>query len=274
MQLLDVDLRLEEFDTSGFTIFENVLTTTEVDTLVDAVHRFEKRSDPLTKTHQIRGKNTIRTVGLICKDHHFADLVSNYVLLEVIERILGTEFLLFNIFAVNIQPGEVAQALHTDDLTLDIPRPYSPKVVNVIFALTDFTEKNGATRLVPGSHMWADKPADNPIDAFARNEQRETIPAVMPRGSAIIYNGSLWHGGGQNKSSDERIGFSVAYSRGWMRTQHNFTLETPLDVARKFTPRLQQLCGFGLYKGVIGRVDGGSAMDVLLSPAKHKDDSE
>jgi ectoine hydroxylase-related dioxygenase (phytanoyl-CoA dioxygenase family) len=85
----------------------------------------------------------------------------------------------------------------------------------------------------------------------------------MPRGSVLVFNGSLWHGGGANTTTTRRVGIAMNYCAGWMRQQENQQLGIPLAVARGFEPRLRKLCGFGLYKQLLGHIDKCSPVDLL-----------
>jgi ectoine hydroxylase-related dioxygenase (phytanoyl-CoA dioxygenase family) len=130
-----------------------------------------------------------------------------------------------------------------------------PIIMNSMWAITDFTDENGATRLVPGSHLRDHPPA--------LGTPYETIPAAMRRGSVLVYNGSLWHGGGANRTAERRVGIAMNYCAGWIRQQENQQLGIPLEVARGFSPRLRKLAGFSLYKRLIGHIDKCSPEDLL-----------
>jgi len=126
-----------------------------------------------------------------------------------------------------------------------------------MWALTDFTEANGATRVVPGSHKFDCSPEyGRPYDS---------VPAEMSRGSVLIWHGSLWHGGGANTTEQRRLGLAMNYCAGYIRQQENQQLGIGLDTLRGFSPRLQQLCGFGVYMGLIGHIDKGDPARVILS---------
>jgi ectoine hydroxylase-related dioxygenase (phytanoyl-CoA dioxygenase family) len=124
-----------------------------------------------------------------------------------------------------------------------------------MWAVTDFTRENGATRFVPGSHTRDRAPR--------LGEEPETVAAEMSRGSVLVYNGSLWHGGGANDTVSRRIGIAMNYCAGWIRQQENQQLGIPLDVVRGFSPRLRRLCGFGIYRRLIGHIDKCSPVDLL-----------
>jgi ectoine hydroxylase-related dioxygenase (phytanoyl-CoA dioxygenase family) len=126
-----------------------------------------------------------------------------------------------------------------------------------MWALTDFTADNGATRIVPGSHK-ADREA-------MQSEIDQAIAAEMPAGSVLVFHGSLWHSGGPNCTRDEwRLGVNVQFCQGYIRQQQNPYLGLSRDVVASFPERLRQLCGFTLYRGIMGHVDGASPGQVVL----------
>ena len=119
-----------------------------------------------------------------------------------------------------------------DDQLLPIPKPHVPTVCNTMWALTDFTEENGATRVIPGSHLRDHSPVYlQPYDSVA---------AEMPAGSVLVWHGSLWHGGGANRSPRRRVGVAMNYCAGYIRQQENQQLGIPREIARGFSPRLRQ----------------------------------
>ena len=143
---------------------------------------------------------------------------------------------------------------------IPLPRPHPPVICNSMWALTDFTEANGATRVVPGSHHRDHQPDfGRPYD--------DAVPAEMARGSVLIWPGSLWHGGGANRTGTRRTGLAMNYCAGWVRQQENQQLGIPLEVARRFAPALRDLCGFGVYRGLIGHIDKHAPAQVVLGEA-------
>lgn len=146
-------------------------------------------------------------------------------------------------------------------MLMPIPKPHPPTVCNSMWALTDFTEANGATRIIPGTHT-----ADSPN----YGEEYDSIAAEMPRGSVLIWHGSLWHGGGANQTDERRIGIAMNYCAGYIRQQENQQLGIPLELAETFSPRLQELCGFGIYNGLIGHIDKKPPTEVLFGGGERR----
>ena len=131
----------------------------------------------------------------------------------------------------------------------------------MIIALEEFTDENGSTRVVPGSHRW---PRDRQPDAS------EIAPAIMPAGSAVLYLGSTLHGGGANTSVQlQRRGLHLSYVVGWLRPEENNVLSTPREVARGLPRRAQELIGYSAHDaiseggGYLGTVDLRSPIDLL-----------
>jgi ectoine hydroxylase-related dioxygenase (phytanoyl-CoA dioxygenase family) len=177
--------------------------------------------------------------------------------LPLIEHLLGPGCLVSSLSSIAIGPGESAQPIHADDQVMPLPKPHPATVANSMWALTDFTEANGATRLVPGSHVAPESPV--------YGHHYASIPAEMPAGSILVWHGSLWHGGGANTTDRTRVGIAMNYCAGWVRQQENQQLGLPLELVSTFPPALQELCGFGVYRGLIGHIDRRSPAQVLLS---------
>ncbi len=163
--------------------------------------------------------------------------------------------LVSSLSSIAIDPGETAQPIHADDQLIPIPKPHPPVVCNTMWALTDFTEANGATRLVPGSHLWDHDPN--------YGQPYPSVPAEMRAGSVLIWHGSLWHGGGANETGERRVGIAMNYCAGYVRQQENQQLGIPRDIARGFPKRLRELVGYSVYNGLIGHIDKHDPADLL-----------
>ncbi|MCU1504926.1 MAG: Phytanoyl-CoA dioxygenase, partial [Ilumatobacteraceae bacterium] len=181
------------------------------------------------------------------------------VVLGLMHHMLGDGCLVSSVSAVTIGQDEVAQPIHADDQVIPLPKPHAACTANSMWALTDFTAANGATRLVPGSHLAPDSPV--------YGQHYESIPGEMGAGSILVWHGSLWHGGGANTTTRKRRGIAMNYCAGWIRQQENQQLGVPLKVVRKFSPTLQELCGYGVYRGLIGHIDRKSPA-YLLDPLR------
>ncbi len=206
------------------------------------------------------GRNTRRTGALLSRCPTSAALVAHPVVLDVVDRVLWpkkTTFQLHLTQSIAIGPDSPAQMLHRDHWCFDFfPFPRDVDVeVSTIWALTDFHEANGATRVVPDSHRTPDETTYTPAD---------TLPAEMPRGSVVMYLGSTVHGGGANVSDEVRVGVNVDYVLGWLRQEENQYLSYTLDEVRSFPERIQRLIGYEPGAYALGYIDGGRSPMTLL----------
>jgi ectoine hydroxylase-related dioxygenase (phytanoyl-CoA dioxygenase family) len=251
-----MDRHRGEIDEIGYTIVEDAIEKDLVDEILSEIHRIEALGASAPRGNALEGFKTLRTYNLLAKAPVFQKMPVHDMVLPLVERVLAPDCLLSGMTSMNLGPGEVAQPLHPDDYVIDLPRPHAPLVCTTIWALTDFTEENGGTRLVPGSHRFDHTPDySRPI---------ESIPAVMRAGSVLVFHGSLWHGSGENRRPDSRrVGINVQYCAGFIRTQQNQYVGVPDEITRGFSDRLLELCGYTLYKGISGHVDGRSPATVL-----------
>ncbi|MEX2293268.1 MAG: phytanoyl-CoA dioxygenase family protein [Acidimicrobiales bacterium] len=192
------------------------------------------------------GFATRRIYALFAKVRGFDELAVHPLLLDVLDRVLGDSQLSGPV-GIDIGPGESPQGLHRDDQVYPLRWPHQQVVLNTMWALDDFTVDNGATLIVPGSHHTS--PEERPDDGDA-------IAATMPAGSVMFYSGTVWHGGGANRTSERRLGVILEYVGSWLRAQENHLVAVPPEVMRTLPPRLQELLGYNIYPPFLGYVDG------------------
>lgn len=245
----------------GYAIVTDLLPPEACRALAAEVSRIEDERGIACGTNDFEGFQTRRIFNLIARRPGFRDLVLHDAMLGVIEEILGVDFLLSGTTSMHIGPGETHQLLHADDGMITLPRPHPATLVTTLWALTDFRADNGATRLVPGSHLERSMPRPG--------QRYPSVAAEMPAGSALVLHGSLWHGGGPNTTRDEhRYGISIQYVAGWCRQQQNLMLGTPPELAASYPRRLQELIGYSIYLNVMGHVDRQHPLTLLGIDAK------
>ena len=206
------------------------------------------------EAEEFLGRQTVRLNGLIRKAPNYIDLITDDRLLMIMDHFLAPncgQYRLNSSEIIEIHGGETAQELHWDDVIWPA-HFWAPDLLlqfNVMIAATDFTESNGATLVVPGSHKW-DHSKRQP-------KQKEITQAVMKAGSAVFIPGKTLHGGGNNTDGIKRRAIVASYVLGWLRTQENHFLHTSIDEAMEWPERVRQLLGYDLYAHYDENIQGG-----------------
>ncbi len=196
------------------------------------------------------GRRTRRTGGLVARSATCRALLQHPLILGATQELLAgaTSFQLHLTQVIAIGPGEPGQPIHRDQWAFDFfpfPKGYEVQC-NTLWAMTDFTAENGATRVAPGSQLWEDKLQLAHADCEA---------AEMPAGSVFLYTGAVYHGGGANRSNATRYGLNLTYARSWLRQEENQYLSVPFEVARELPDELLRLIGYQRGAYALGYVD-------------------
>ena len=254
---MDVAAHLEAIAEQGYTIVPDAIEPALVDELVEDLARLERDLGAVPAANSFEGDHTVRIYNLLARSPVYQAVPVHPAVLPIIEGVLDPGCLVSSLSSIAIDPGETEQPIHADDQLIPLPKPHPAVVCNSMWALTDFTEANGATRIVPGTHL-ADRSPDY-------GHPYESIAAEMPRGSVLVWHGSLWHGGGANRTDERRIGLAMNYCAGYIRQQENQQLGIPAELAATFEPRLLELIGYGMYHGLIGHIDKRLPSELLGS---------
>ena len=232
----------------GCVIVDDVADGTTLDTIAEELRPWTDAT--ATGADDFAGQHTRRTGGLIARSPTSRSLITHPLALDTTKIVLAAakSFQIHLTQVIAIGPGETAQPIHRDQWAFDFfpfPKGYEVQC-NTIWAMTDFTEQNGATRVVPGSHRYEDG---------LRLTEADTEPAEMARGSVLFYTGSLYHGGGANRSDHTRVGLNITYNMSWLRQEENQYLSVPLEVARDLPVELLRLMGYARGAYALGYVD-------------------
>lgn len=221
----------------------------------ETMDRFRAEMDPWFRRipsgrDDFSGRHTQRVGGLIARSPIARELVEHPLVIGAVAATLAhaSNFQLHLTQTIAIGPGEGAQAIHRDQWAFDFfpfPDGY-PVQCNTIWAMTDFHEANGATRVIPGSHRLADR---------LQFRLEDTEPAEMSKGSVLFYTGGLYHGGGPNRSDETRIGINITYAVGWLRQEENQYLSVPHEIARELPESLLRLMGYAQGAYALGYID-------------------
>ena len=250
----------------GFTIIPDFLSANGVAAVRDALA-------PYLGSHSGRngfeGFATERVYTLVARAKIFEELTADERLMGLLDRFLLPGYLLTASQAISIRPGEAAQPVHFDDGFYRMARPRPAISLSIICAVDDFTETNGATEVIPGSHDWSSEEvagllgADGVGGATPGPQEKLLEPVVMPAGAAIVFQGTLLHRGGANRSDTPRLAFTNQYCEPWARTQENFYLGVPREQAAEMSPVVKSLLGYNIWPPFMGQVTASHPLKAL-----------
>lgn len=246
----------------GGVIISNFVSEQTLEALRDELGGYLDET-PCGQDPYFAGTQTRRVARIIARSNAAVDVALHPVFLESARKLLQTpapvwvgsdrvevepDIQLSITQAIQIGPGQGLQPLHRDDATSLWRHPqYGREArLQIMVALTDFTEENGATRVIPGSHCWDDERMPT---------EEETVAAEMKAGSALLWLGSVYHGGGANKSDHPRTGLTMAYDLSFLRLEENHFLSIPIERVRELPEELQSLLGWNASRTLLGWVE-------------------
>src|SRR6266496_4580752 len=243
----------DEFDRRGYLIFERVLSPDTVTAVRAALAPHLARD--MKGRNDFEGEKTNRVYALMAKSPLFAELAIHPLALAFAEAELGPSCLLSALLAINLHPGETVQPWHFDDGGIKVPRPRPALGISTFWAIDDTTEQNGATEIIPGSHLWDGQYIEGAVQpAHFTNEadhdegnRPDAVKLTMPSGSLAITKGTLWHRGGANRSDRPRLIVTPQYCVGWVRQLENMALAVPAEVASQLPERARELIGYSIH---------------------------
>ncbi len=228
----------------GYVIIQDLMNSAQLDALrsnaEEHLRHFGRNS--------FEGERTQRIYGLPEKLRSADAFIEHPLILAHLDRLLQPNYLLSQAQVINILDESPAQPLHLDDSFYPWPRPRPALSVATVFAIDDFTEDNGATVAIPGSHRWAE-------DRYPEDSDQR-VKAVMPAGSCILFLGNLWHGGGENRSGASRLALTAQYCEPYLRTQENYFLSMSPQTVAGLSEDMQRLLGYSIHPPFMGMTNG------------------
>ncbi len=247
----------------GCVVLDNVLDRAEIDQVARDMARYMKAA-PKGKD-EFDGFETRRAGTLIARSPKAREIIMNPRVLDVTAKLLShaAAYQLHLTESVWLGPGSAAQEIHKDQEDFEgfcFPKEHDT-VVATMWALTDFTEANGATRVVPGSHK---------LEGDRKFSLEESEPAEMEAGSVLLFTGQIYHGAGANVTDAIRESLAVMYTVGWLRQEENQYLCVPMETLRQLPEDLLRLMGYSLAGELLGFVDGGRDPIIAVRPEFEK----
>jgi ectoine hydroxylase-related dioxygenase (phytanoyl-CoA dioxygenase family) len=243
----------------GACVVDRVATPGVMDRLREELAPFIEATPP--GRDEFAGHNTRRTGGLIGRSQIARELIEHPLVLGATKQILhrARNFQLHLTQVISIGPGSEAQSIHRDQWAFDFfpfPKGYDVQC-NTIWAMSDFTEENGATRVIPGSNTAEDR---------LQFKLEDSEPAEMQKGSVLFYTGSVYHGGGANRSDTTRYGLNITYVVAWLRQEENQYLSVPREVCAELPESLLRLMGYAQGAYALGYIDDGRDPIEVIRP--------
>jgi ectoine hydroxylase-related dioxygenase (phytanoyl-CoA dioxygenase family) len=258
---------LEALTVDGFTVIEDAMDDTlmsQISTELAPFLQGEKMG-----RNDFEGEYSERVYALLAKCPSLANIIEHPSIIALLDQLLPPNYLLSAALAINVHPGETPQPFHIDDGAggLNLPRPRRAFGISTIWAFDDFTTTNGATQVVPGSHNWPD--GRQPLAT-------EVHKVLMPKGSVVVFQGTLLHRGGPNESNTTRLAITPQYCAPGLRQIENMVLSVPPAHASQYSDRIQSMLGYSIIDpGFMGYVDGQhpkKLIDAGYRGRKHRSD--
>jgi ectoine hydroxylase-related dioxygenase (phytanoyl-CoA dioxygenase family) len=258
---------LRQFNVDGFTVFENLLQDQELATIKAELSPYLQGKH--MGRNNFEGERSERVYALLAKAPSIARIIEHPSILAMLDELLPKNYLLSAALAINVHPGETPQPFHIDDAAggLPWPKPRPRFGVSTLWAIDAFTSDNGATEVIPGSHLWA---------AQRQPKEAEVVKIVMPPGSVVVFDGRLIHRGGANQSQQKRLGITPQYCAPGLRQIENMVLAVPGETVSRYSSKIQNMLGYNIIEpGFMGYVDGvhpKRLIDASYKGRKHRDD--
>ncbi|MDP4875332.1 MAG: phytanoyl-CoA dioxygenase family protein [Pseudomonadales bacterium] len=240
----DTEDILRVINADGAVILQNVLQA-------DEIEQFRREMDPFMEAtaagqDDFSGQATTRTGALVARSAKAREMLLNTTVVSAAEAFLAPYCKRIQVHLtqiIRLKPGQGKQMIHRDRWAWGQYLQNVEPQFNTIWAISDFTAENGATQVVPGSTNWPD-------DRTAT--EAEICQAEMSAGSVLLYTGSVFHGGGENRANADRIGVNLTYTLGWLRQEENQYLSCPPEIAKSFSSELQDLLGYTMGQYALG----------------------
>lgn len=253
----DITQVLSSLRRNGYVIIEDVLREWELESLKEEIAPHLAACE-VEDANKFMGNRTKRFGRLMFRLSGSHALAMNSVALEACDHFLldyASTYQLHFTGVMHVMPGQKAQRIHQDVHPFGNPCP--PLIIASMWAISDFTKENGATIVVPGSHLW---------DEDREAKEEEKVVAEMSAGSVLLYFANTHHGAGENISEVNRTGLNIQYSVSWLRQEENQYLAVPMDAARNYPKRIKELLGYDLASRHWGYVDQTHPMEFLEKP--------
>jgi ectoine hydroxylase-related dioxygenase (phytanoyl-CoA dioxygenase family) len=228
----------QQLDRDGVLVLENFVAPATLATLKRRIAELYAELGERAGHEFKQEPETDRLANLVDYDEIFRWAIAEPKLLACIGHVLGPAFKLSSLNARSARPRSTwSQPLHCD--TGELPDERGNRVCNILWMLDDFTEANGPTRYVPGTHKSGRLPQDALADPGAPHPDERLM--LGKAGTVVIMNAHLWHGGTANRTGKPRLAMHSFYCRRDLpQQQYQKQLLRP-EVQEQLSPELRRL---------------------------------
>ncbi len=264
----ELSTAIGDIKSQGYTVINDFLQPTQLQSIKVLLARINGHF--LGRNH-FEGDKTERIYALVAYGKVIQDIVEDPRIMALCDEFLEPNYLLTSSQSICINPGETPQPWHCDDVFYSIPRPRPMIALSTVVAIDAFTQENGGTAIIPGSHLWGEQQMNGEYrdggsekdPFFAQRMEDMSLVLEMPAGACVVFASSTLHRGGGNTSAAPRQALSNQYCQPWARTIENFFLAVPREVVRDMSPKLQALLGYSVHPPFIGQVSGSHPLKAL-----------
>jgi ectoine hydroxylase-related dioxygenase (phytanoyl-CoA dioxygenase family) len=236
------DRAVAALETDGCAVVTEVLDADFLARTREAMYQTQQRIRAAVGEDRLTRAGELGVLRLALEfDNHFLRFLELPEVLAVVDRTVSETAILHlqnGLILPSFPKGEVPATFQTT-FHQDFPRYLEGYVasVNLFFAVDEFTEENGATIVVPGTHQQRDRPADEELEAGK-------VPVVCPAGSMLLFDSTLWHAAGANVSGKDRVAINHQFTRSFVKQQMDYVRALGDEKVLQQPPRTQQLLGW------------------------------
>jgi hypothetical protein len=244
---------LASLERDGYAVIERLVPPDDVRAIKDDV--LPRLHAPFARNN-FEGMRTQRLYGVIAQTLACNPLIEHPVVLALCDKFLEPNYLLSQLQVINILPGEAQQPLHHDDAFYPWPRPRRSLGLAALWSIDPYTQENGATVVIPGSHLWPDR-------LPTEEDKARAVSIVMPEGSLLFILGTTWHAGGANRSQAPRMCVAAQFCAPFLRQQESSAFSVSHERAAECSEHVQRMLGYSIMPPFMGFVNGAHPKRLL-----------
>ena len=222
---------------NGFALIQNAITEKECEKIKNIYFKiFNKYKKKIKNNNPLEDS----IYNLHNKNNIFIKYIDHSKIINIVKKALSmgsynnNDFIVLRQSAIRNPSKGYAQQLHNDTRIVGIS---SPLIIQVIWMIDDFNNLNGGTRVVPKSHKFKKFPKNN-------KKYKNELIIKGKRGSVLLLDASMWHGSSEKVIDDDRLGMIFSYSKWFIKSSFDHTLNTPIKVYKKLNNYQKELLGF------------------------------